>query len=190
MAKSWDDTDWAKGDTLESGEWSAHAAEHRAMYDPAIAALVADVNADTVTATNLDAGSLASNLNAAGFDVTGAGTLQAATVDAGDLDAGTLASSLDAAGFNVTGAGTLQAATLDASDLDVATLASSVDAAGFDVTGAGTVGAGTVDADTVHFEPATEPATPTTGCVRWYDSTDDALKIKFDDGSVTTIAEK
>ena len=40
------------------------------------------------------------------------------------------------------------------------------------------------------FEPQSEPATPTSGVVRWYDDTDDALKAKFDDGSTVTLAQK
>lgn len=52
-----------------------------------------------------------------------------------------------------------------------------------------TVGGETSTA-TAHFPPEPEPATPASGCVRWYDSTANALKVKFDDGSVATIAEK
>lgn len=46
------------------------------------------------------------------------------------------------------------------------------------------------DVSATHYTPSSEPAAPTSGCVRWYDSTDDAYKIKFDDGAVVTIAEK
>lgn len=36
-----------------------------------------------------------------------------------------------------------------------------------------------------------EPATPATGeLARWYDSTDESYKAKFDDGSTVTIAQK
>jgi len=36
-----------------------------------------------------------------------------------------------------------------------------------------------------------EPATPATGEVaRWYDTTGEAYKAKFDDGSTVTIAQK
>ena len=36
-----------------------------------------------------------------------------------------------------------------------------------------------------------EPTTPATGeLARWYDSTDESYKAKFDDGSTVTIAQK
>lgn len=42
----------------------------------------------------------------------------------------------------------------------------------------------------LRYEPESEPSTPTSGVVRWYDSTEDALKAKFDDGTTATIAQK
>ena len=39
------------------------------------------------------------------------------------------------------------------------------------------------------YDPESEPTTPTDGCVRWYDATDDAFKVKFSDGGVVTVAQ-
>lgn len=44
-------------------------------------------------------------------------------------------------------------------------------------------------ATALKYEPESEPSTPTDGVVRWYDSTEDAFKAKFSDGSSVTIAE-
>jgi hypothetical protein len=53
-------------------------------------------------------------------------------------------------------------------------------------------GAGGADelATALRYQPESEPSTPTSGVVRWYDSTADAFKAKFDDGSTVTLAEK
>ena len=45
-------------------------------------------------------------------------------------------------------------------------------------------------ATALRYEPEAEPATPTSGCVRWYDETEAAYKAKFDDGETVTIAQK
>ena len=45
-------------------------------------------------------------------------------------------------------------------------------------------------ATALRYEPEAEPATPTSGCVRWYDETEAAYKAKFDDGETVTLAEK
>jgi len=45
-------------------------------------------------------------------------------------------------------------------------------------------------ATALKYDPQAEPATPTDGCVRWYDSTEDAYKVKFDDGTSVTVAER
>ena len=45
-------------------------------------------------------------------------------------------------------------------------------------------------ATALRYEPQSEPSTPSSGMVRWYDETDDAFKVKFDDGSIVTQAEK
>lgn len=44
-------------------------------------------------------------------------------------------------------------------------------------------------ATALKYDPQSEPSTPTDGVVRWYDSTDDAFKAKFSDGSIVTIAQ-
>lgn len=49
---------------------------------------------------------------------------------------------------------------------------------------------GGANVEYTHFEPTSEPSTPSSGCVRWYDSSDGAYKVKFDDGSIATIATK
>jgi len=53
-------------------------------------------------------------------------------------------------------------------------------------------GAGDADelATALRYAPESEPSTPTSGVVRWYDSGTDAFKAKFDDGSTVTLAEK
>jgi len=53
-------------------------------------------------------------------------------------------------------------------------------------------GAGGADelATALRYKPESEPSTPASGVVRWYDSTADAYKAKFDDGSTVTLAEK
>jgi len=53
-------------------------------------------------------------------------------------------------------------------------------------------GAGGADelATALRYAPESEPSTPTSGVVRWYDSGTDAFKAKFDDGSTVTLAEK
>lgn len=50
--------------------------------------------------------------------------------------------------------------------------------------------ASTFTSGETHFVPEPEPATPTSGCVRWYDETENAYKVKFDDGATVTIAER
>jgi hypothetical protein len=45
-------------------------------------------------------------------------------------------------------------------------------------------------ATALRYAPESEPPTPTSGVVRWYDSSADAFKAKFDDGSTVTLAEK
>jgi hypothetical protein len=52
------------------------------------------------------------------------------------------------------------------------------------------VGANDELATALRYEPQSEPSTPTSGVVRWYDSTDDAFRVKFDDGATATLAEK
>ena len=47
-----------------------------------------------------------------------------------------------------------------------------------------------ITTDTVKYEPQPEPDTPENGCVRWYDETDDAYRIKFADGETVTIAQQ
>jgi len=44
-------------------------------------------------------------------------------------------------------------------------------------------------ATALKYDPESEPTTPTDGCVRWYDSTDDAFKVKFSDGGIITVAQ-
>lgn len=44
-------------------------------------------------------------------------------------------------------------------------------------------------ATALKYDPESEPTTPTDGCVRWYDSTDDAFKVKFSDGGIVTLAQ-
>jgi len=44
-------------------------------------------------------------------------------------------------------------------------------------------------ATALKYAPESEPTTPTDGCVRWYDSTDDAFKVKFSDGGIITVAQ-
>jgi hypothetical protein len=57
---------------------------------------------------------------------------------------------------------------------------------------AGRHGFGNADelATALRYEPEAEPSTPSTGVVRWYDSTADAFKAKFDDGTSVTLAQK
>lgn len=45
-------------------------------------------------------------------------------------------------------------------------------------------------ATALRYAPESEPATPTSGCVRWYDGTANAYKVKFDDGSTITLGER
>jgi hypothetical protein len=45
-------------------------------------------------------------------------------------------------------------------------------------------------ATALRYEPESEPATPTSGVVRWYDQAADAFRVKFDDGATATLAEK
>jgi len=42
----------------------------------------------------------------------------------------------------------------------------------------------------LRYEPQAEPSTPNSGVVRWYDQNEDAFKVKFDDGSSVTLAQK
>jgi len=42
----------------------------------------------------------------------------------------------------------------------------------------------------LRYEPQAEPSTPNSGCVRWYDQNEDAFKVKFDDGTSVTLAQK
>jgi len=44
-------------------------------------------------------------------------------------------------------------------------------------------------ATALKYAPESEPTTPADGCVRWYDSTDDAFKVKFSDGGIITVAQ-
>ena len=44
-------------------------------------------------------------------------------------------------------------------------------------------------ATALRYEPQGEPETPESGCVRWYDDTADAYKVKFSDGSAITVGE-
>lgn len=48
----------------------------------------------------------------------------------------------------------------------------------------------TVTSSVSEFVPESEPPTPASGCVRWYDEVDHAFKVKFDDGAIVTIAER
>jgi len=45
-------------------------------------------------------------------------------------------------------------------------------------------------ATALRYAPEDEPATPDAGVVRWYDSTEDAFKAKFDDGTSVTLAQE
>ena len=44
-------------------------------------------------------------------------------------------------------------------------------------------------ATALKYDPESEPNTPADGCVRWYDETDDAYKVKFSDGNSITVGE-
>jgi len=52
------------------------------------------------------------------------------------------------------------------------------------------VGAADELATALRYEPEQEPSTPQSGVVRWYDAGTDAFRVKFDDGSTVTLAEK
>ena len=58
-------------------------------------------------------------------------------------------------------------------------------------THSGTHGYGGTDelGTALKYDPESEPTTPTDGCVRWYDATDDAFKVKFSDGGIVTVAQ-
>lgn len=45
-------------------------------------------------------------------------------------------------------------------------------------------------ATALRYEPQSEPGTPTSGCVRWYDEIEDAYKVKFDNGESITVGAK
>lgn len=48
----------------------------------------------------------------------------------------------------------------------------------------------TIYSEVITLEPKAEPDAPASGCVRWYDETDDAYKLKFDNGNIVTLATK
>jgi hypothetical protein len=45
-------------------------------------------------------------------------------------------------------------------------------------------------ATALRYKPETEPPTPKSGVVRWYDDTEDAFKAKFDDDTSITLGQR